>query len=463
MNQRLIFVAGALVIAGEADRAVAQVGPLVGAHSPVSIVDERDRLGIYGPPVLPPNRSTVAPNYAINSSSLNIGDGWPENYQWVEPIPAPTQLVPLVVIFHKFGTSQLDMKVNTGFPQEIGNQGWYAVCPLAANTQHYGSLQSQVHMEAVLQEILLRFPMIDRNRIYGVGFSMGGGAAANYAARHLDPAKPMLAAMIGMSGTYALKDVYFTDPPTRPYLDFWYGNGTAGSADPFMLARSSTVNFDPYTLQVYANEDLARNITHIPLQLLRAMDETVPELPRESNIMSAHMQDLGAVTGPNFDYQFVPFGLDVYDHRWSMLDDHWACEWLKPKTLTLPTSARTLADHDGVYFNFYVEQDAPNVFTPFDWMLDVPNNALHLSATSNLRRLTIDTLGAGLNPAQPFGVDLSTADGLPDEVVFTSVLASPTGVTRDGSATTSWSYNGAAHELALFETDGLAHIWSVVP
>ena len=179
--------------------------------------------------------------------------------------------------------------------------------------------------------------------------------------------------------------------------------------------------------------------------------------------MAAHLQTLGFVKGPNFDYQFVPFGWDGFDHKWSMLNSHWGFNWLGSHTLTLPTTARTLADHDGVYFHFFVEQDAPNAFTPFLWKLDSGNNSLQLSATANLRRLTVDTLGAGLDPALPLSVDLSTADGLPDEVVFTSVPVSPTSVSRDGNASVSWSYNASAQELTLIETDGSAHAWSVVP
>ena len=463
MSTRFVLAAVSLSLSGPAVPALAQGGSPPALHNPISMVDERGRLGLFGPPDIPPGPAHAFPNYVVFNSSLSIGDGWPENIQSIEPVPAPTQLVPLLVMFHKFGTSQLDMTVYTGFPGELGNQGWYGLCPLAANTQHYGSLQSQVHMEAAIQDALLRYPMIDRNRIYAVGFSMGAGAVANYAARHVDPAKPMIAAMIAMSGGFALEHTYYSDPPARIYLDFWFGNGTPGSATPFNMARSSVINFDPLTFQVYSDEDLARNITHIPLHIVRAMDEKIAYLPRQCDVMAAHMQSLGATVGPNFDYKFVPFGHDVYDHRWSMLDDHWACEWLKPKTLTLPTSARTLADHDGIYFNFYVEQDAPNAFTPFRWVLDAANNALHLSATANLRRLSVDTLAAGLNPALPLHVDFSTADGLADEVVFTSVLAAPTSVSRDGNATNSWSYNSAAHELTLTEIDGLVHSWSIVP
>ncbi|MEO6708946.1 MAG: hypothetical protein ABI054_01980 [Planctomycetota bacterium] len=464
MKIRLVLASSSLVLTGGAERALAQTVTPPGVHTPFSVVDERERLEAFGPPNLPPVLNTANPSYTIRSFDAGIlPDGWPEKYIWAEQNVTPAQPVPLLVIFHKFGTSQLDMTVNTRFAQEAGNRGWYAVSPLAANTQHFSSIQSQNHMELVILDMLQRYPMIDPNRIYAVGFSMGSGAAANYAARHLDPAKPMLAAVVAMSGGFALKHTYFADPPTRQFLDFWFGNGSVGSADPFKMARSSVVNFDPITSAVYPGEDLARNLTHVPLQILRAMDEKILYQPQQCDVMAAHMQSLGAVVGPSFDYQTVPFGQDVYDHRWSMLDAHWACEWLSSKSLSLPIAARTLADRDDVYFHFFVQQDVANAFTPFDWMLDVPNNALHLAGTANLRRLTVDSLGAGLNTALPMRVDFATADGQADEVVFTSVLAAPTRVTRDGNPTSSWSYNSTAHELTLIETDGLAHSWSVVP
>ena len=443
-------------------QAIAQGG--AHAHNPISIVDTGDRLKLFGPPEYPPTVHNVGPpNHNLLSGLLNIGDGWPENFLYVEPLPPPTQLVPLVVMFHKFGSTQLDLTKNTNFPNEVGARGWYLVCPLAANTQHFGSLQSQVHMEAVILDMLARYPLIDRNRIYAVGFSMGAGAVANYAARHVDPAKPMIAAMAAMSGGFSLPDTYYSDPPARIYLDFWFGNNTVGSADAWKMARSSSVCFDPITGQVQSGTDLARNLTHIPMQIYHPVEDPLPYLMRQGDIMSAHMQTLGAVVGPDFGYQHVPFGVDSYDHKWSMMDSRWTFGWLGQHTLSLPTAARTLADHDGIYFHFFVEQDTASAFTPFDWQLDTANNALRLAATSNLKRLTVDTLAAGLDPSMPLRIDLSTADGLADQVVFTSVPAAPTQVSRDGNATVAWNYNATAQELTLIESDGLPHIWSVVP
>lgn len=432
-------------------------------HNPVSMVDTADRFGLFEGR----GHSSSGPSNfnAFNEvhGSLVLNTGWPEDYIIIEPVPAPTQPVPLVVVFHKFGSSQKDMTFNTDFPAEAASRGWYAVCPLAANTQHFASLPSQIHMAAMLDFMVANYPMVDTQRLYGVGFSMGGGAVTNYAARHVDPSKPMLAAIVSLSGGFALNHTYYADPPTHFFLNFWYGNGTAGSADPWKMTRSSVIDFDPFTLAVNTQTDLARNLMNTPLLLARATQDGVPYLPVINDVFVSHMQGLGRTFGPEFDYQFVPLGQDVYDHRWRMMDEAWAFDWLAQHTLTLPTSQRTLADTDGVYYRFFVEQDAANAFTPFTWTIDAPNNTLLLSDTANLRRLTLDTLGAGLDPLQPILVQLATADGLADELVIRDMPAAPSQVIRDGQPTASWSYNSAAQEFTLLESDGLVHNWTIVP
>src|SRR5688500_1321954 len=111
----------ALALVGSS-HALAQSGRVPGAHDPRSVVDEIDRLNAFGPPAPPPGNGLVAPTtHRFGQGTLSLGTGWPETYVWVEPIPAPTQPVPLVVVFHKFGTSQKDMVKNTTFPQEVGS------------------------------------------------------------------------------------------------------------------------------------------------------------------------------------------------------------------------------------------------------------------------------------------------------------------------------------------------------
>lgn len=86
-----------------------------------------------------------------------------------------------------------------------------------------------------------------------------------------------------------------------------------------------------------------------------------------------------------------------------------------------------------------------------------------MSASSNLKRLTLDPIGAGLSTSSAFGVRLQTSDGSGDEIVLAHWPQSPSSVQRDGVATTSWSYDPQSLELSLLETDGALHVWLIQP
>jgi hypothetical protein len=291
---------------------------------------------------------------------------------------------------------------------------------------------------------------------------MGGGSVTNYAARHLDPARHMFAAIIDHSGGVALNNTYYNDPPTRFIFDFWYGDASPGSANPWKMTRSSVIDFDPLTLVPDTSTDLARNLLHIPLQIWRASNDPIFYVPTQNDALDAHLRnDLGVPVGNAYSYNIVPYN----GHDWTMIDHAAACDWLQQFTLQMPTSGNTLADHDGVYFQFFVEQDAAGAFTPFSWAIEAYNNELDLGATANLKRVTIDAPGAGLDPLQPMIVHMGTSDGLPDELRLLSMPAQPTSVVRDGVSVfgPSWLYSPTSKELTISESDGGPHEWIIFP
>jgi hypothetical protein len=226
------------------------------------------------------------------------------------------------------------------------------------------------------------------------------------------------------------------------------------------MSRSSVISYDPFTLAVDPSSDLIRNLGSTPLQTWRASIDLVPYLPSENDILDQHLQqDLGRVPGVTYSYNVVPFS----GHEWGMLDPSAACDWLGQFTLQTPLSGRTIADVDGVYEHFFVEQDAVGAFTPFDWSCVPATNELHFSATSNLKRLTIDPIATGLSTSAALSVFTQTADATGDEIALVHWPLSPSAVTRDGVATANWSYDPLTLDLTLFETDGAAHAWVVTP
>jgi pimeloyl-ACP methyl ester carboxylesterase len=391
--------------------------------------------------------------------------GYVEVFILQVPLPLPRTPAPLLLGFHAFGQSHLDIFVNTGFPAEAATRGWFLLAPLGASKKHFSVIESQINTEAVLEWVLNGLGQrIDDSRIYGVGFSMGGGAVTNYAARHLDPQKPMIAALVDHSGGVALKNTYFHDAGARPILDLAFGNGTPGSADPWKLARSSVVNFDPVTLVVETDEDLARNLVSIPLKIQRAHTDSIRYVNDQCDVLDVQLRARGKVVGPEYAYEFIPPGPPSFGHSWAMLDFTAVCDWLSNHTLTLPSSAETLADQNARYYHFDVVQDAAGAFTPFSWSIDTGANELRLEQTANLLRMTVDLPATGLDPGQPLHLVLGTQDATPDEFRITGYPALPTTVLRDGVPDyIHWAYSASLSLLTVAEQDGQQHTWMFAP
>lgn len=438
------------------------------AVPPIALGSKYRALGaqavVTGTGVIAAPVGTSGPRYTrYYEVTINPGTGFAETFVVQRPNVAPTTPAPLLMGFHRYGVSQKDIPVHTGLVWECLKRGWYLIAPLSAAQIHFSSLESQANTAAVFEWVFANFA-IDRTRVYGVGFSMGAGAALNFAARHVDPAGPMFAAIVDHTGTVDLNDAYLNDPTLQawPYpLDYWFGvPWQPGSADPWRMARSSVIRFDDVTLVVDPDQDLASNLTHMALKIVRADNDPLTYLRRQCDVLDAHLRNnLGFVPGPRYAYELVP----STQHVWSTLHFKNACDWLAQHSLTLPTQGSTLADRDGVFFQFQIEQDVPNAFTPFDWDIDAANNALTLTETKNLKRATLQIASAGLSAALPLHLTLKSADGLADEVKLVGWPTAPTAVVRDGAPETSWSHDPLTQTLTINEYDASLHAWSLMP
>ena len=372
--------------------------------------------------------------------------------------PDQTKERPLLVVFHKYGVSHYDAWLNTEFFQEAVRRGWHIIAPLSASGVHMGSIEGQINTEKAIEWMMGNFN-IDKDRIYGVGFSMGGGAVTNFAARHLDHAKYSFAAVVDHTGGIAHEDTYVQSPSTQFVFDFWFGNGNPGSTDPFKMARSCLLDFHPDTLVVDPTNDLARNLTSVPIKVTRAAVEPLSTayLSKQCDVFVNHLLSLGG----KVVYEIVPY----FGHSWDMLDERATVDWLGVHRLKVPTAHSTLADGDYRYYHFDVTQDAPQAFTPFTWSVDTTLNRLDLSATANLADLGVDLASAGLSATQTFELNLSTSDNLADEVTLQGWPTAPTAVHRDGvQEFTNWNYDSIEQELVIQEFDGTAaHQWVITP
>jgi pimeloyl-ACP methyl ester carboxylesterase len=422
------------------DRALATDGELDGAAP-------RSSSSLLGPQF----RAESPHRYRV---SLTTGTGTLERV-WVQEA-ASDQARPLLVVFHRFGVSELDAMVSTRLFEEARRRQWYVIAPRSWGGIHFSSLKSQIHTERALTWAQQNFN-IDPARIYAVGFSMGGGAALNYAARHLDPSGPRFAAVAGLSSLADHQHAYANEiVETQNAYDNIFGNGAPGSYDPWLMRRSSLFELDPL-LQVLPGTDLARNLSHVNLSLFRTTQD-VGYLAVQHDSFVTYLANLPLVSA-----QHQSAVLNFPGHSWDALDERGVCDWLRQFTLTTPTAANTLADEDGVYFHFEIAQDAPGAFSPFSWAVDAQANSLSLTATQNVQTITVQTAAAGLSSAATLQVTLAAADGLADEVVIENWPLAPLQVLRDGSPTSNWMHNPLSAELTLLETDPAQHVWQIVP
>ena len=395
-------------------------------------------------------RGDPVPGYPglYNVTLANTGSGYQEMFLLQVPDVKPVAPVPLLVVFHRYGVSHADALFNTSFVAQARTRGWYMVAPLSASQQNFASLEGQINTEAALAFVTSTFA-VDRNRIYGVGFSMGGGTCASYAARHLDPAAPMFAAIADHTGDVSLAHTYASESAqVQTILEGWYGGTPA--AQPFNYERCSTIDLDPATGSVGAGTDMSRNLSAMPVLVWMASADPIAYLVAQTLAFDAHIQPQNAGNA------FTSVAANV--HSWSTMDDAQVCDFLAQSTLALPASASTLADRDATYFRFQVEQDAAGSFTPFSWSTDPVQNRLSLWATANLKRITVDAPGLGLAFAGKLHLNFATSDGTGDDVLFTSVGAAPLAVTRDGVPAAA-TYDPQMHTLLVHETSGSGHQW----
>jgi hypothetical protein len=190
----------------------------------------------------------------------------------------------------------------------------------------------------------------------------------------------------------------------------------------------------------------------VPTLVWLAIDEPTRYLRNQTQAFEGHVQAQNAANA----LHVAPGNI----HAWTTLDPGYVCNWLSQFTLTPPRSGHTLADEDGPWFDFFVEQDASGSFTPFDWSVDAANKIITVSATRNLHRLRIHAAAMGVSITGPITLDLSTADGTGDVVDLLYVPAAPVTVTRDG-VPAAGTYDPQAQTFSVNETDPALHHWVV--
>jgi len=401
----------------------------------------------------------------INTETITPAATGVEETGFLVYVPSGAGPFPMLVVFHAFGNTPASLQTDTSYFAEGQARDWCVVAPLGAYTQNFGAEVPQLNTEAVIDYVLAGVN-IDKTKVYGVGFSMGGGWCMSYAARHLDPAHVVFAAVCdhtgGVSVDYvhaAAVDYEAADPlESRKTLE----NALLYTGPPWAVPEKyrsgSVISIDPVTLAVDPETDMARNLKDTGLILTVATSDPLTDLVYQTTTLKDWLEN---TVGATVTYLEVAGAV----HAWSTVDEDWVCDQLELHTLSTPTSGefRLLADRDGVWLHFTITQRTAGASTPFTATVTPTGNQVDIEDFDNLSVIKVDTSTTVLNPASALTVRIYPDEALSHEVRLTGYAGSPASVTRNGGAGT-WSYDAGNQEVVLTETgSGAWATWVVTP
>lgn len=392
--------------------------------------------------------------YAI---TLNrTGTGWSERFLVGLPQNSAA-FSPALVLFHGYGEEPEDLLANTGYFAKAQARGWFVIAPLGAHKFNYSVPYAQRNVERALGWCAKKLP-IDLDRLYAVGFSMGGGMATSYAARHQNPNRGRFAAVVNHTGTVSIQDCYWmTSDKILMESPLMFGGSPIDQL--FAYQQASTIDIAPGNSGVDLDADMLRNLTHLSLKTFAASFDPVTFLVNQTQLYADHM----TLRGGSANLYLA----NASQHSWSTLDETATLNWLDGISLSErgPNKLHSLlADRKGRWYDFNLVQHQTDTFTPLTWFASPASNKLYLVDASNLKRVVAHTSNLGLDPIQPLEIVFGSTDGHPTDIALTGFASAPSQVRRNGISSSSWSWNATTHVLVLHETAGSATpSWTLQP
>lgn len=384
--------------------------------SPLDDIYYADRVHVPHPPVPPGDGGPPQMVDGFLPAGPN-GTGTDKNEIFKYQIPgsydpqgAP---VPLVIAYHGYGSSANSVALQTTIDEECNNRGWFYMAPTGIDDQLYGSPVSQQNTQAAVQFMLDNFN-IDPDRLYMVGFSMGGGVTANFTARRRDPDGIMIAAIGIVSGTFDWTTTWFTgNATTKTLLENPYNFGGTPLQFPYAYQRASALYFTagsyppaPGVLEFMRS--MATNLGTVPTYVTWDLGDTLPEVVSQEPVFVALMAGLGGtlVSKP-------VTGTPAPKHSWTVLDEVDLFNFFQGKVAQRqPQVLEALVEESKTVAWLDVQQAATGDFTHLDALALPGSGSASVSGVHNAGLLRLHLDQAGLSGEGPFGVTGQSADAV---------------------------------------------------
>lgn len=395
--------------------------------SPLDQMYYADRVHVPHPPVAPGDGG--APQMVDGFLPAGpSGTGTDKNEIFKYQIPGgydpQDDPVPLVIAYHGYGSSAASVAIQTTIDEECNNRGWFYMAPTGIDDQLYGSPVSQQNTQAAVQFMLDNFA-IDPDRIYMVGFSMGGGVTANFTARRRDPDGIMVAAIGIVSGTFDWTTAWFTGNSTiKTLLENPYNFGGTPLQFPYEYQRASALYFSagsyppaPGVLEFMRS--MATNLGPVPTYVTWDLGDTLPEVVSQEPVFVGLMAGLGGtlVSKP-------VVGTPAPKHSWAVLDEVDLFNFFQGKVVQRrPQVFEALVEESKTVAWVDVEQAAPGDFTHLDALALPATATASVSGVTNAATLRLHLDQAGFEGAGPFDIAGQADDGHAFALVSTGAEA----------------------------------------
>ncbi len=463
----------------------AQTGPLRTALAPVSKTRKGQQTGAGGVQGTGPGPLAVVVNGQIIPATAMSGSAsftpllasgtWHNLSIWVPQtqqeelfilgipnIPATVD-APLLVGMRQSNVSHADIIAHTTFWDECLARGWYLLAPLSRGMTPYdthggSTLNAQENTRAALAWVIRHYS-IDRDRMYGVGFSGGASLAASFASRHLDPASPMFAAMVFHTGSSDLVDTYYaSNQAGKAAIEILLGGDPTTML--FEYRRIASLELDAAQIWLSGGDHCASNLGSIPTQIWYATNDSQTDLVQHTEQLFDWM-NLNA-NGPIEVHTRVSLDAANSFHSWEILDETQICDWFALQTLTPPLSGDLLIDRDATYHDYAVQQDTAGAFSRLSFAKTLATNELALTQTDNVQTITVSPDDIGLFSISGVLLTLNLeAIDRGDVIVLEGIESAPIGVLRDGALSASWTYAAVQQTLTITELHTGVHVWTL--
>ncbi|MCB9899011.1 MAG: alpha/beta hydrolase fold domain-containing protein [Planctomycetes bacterium] len=324
---------------------------------------------------------------------------------------------PLLVAYHGFGGSAASVAAQSTLDEECNARGWVYLSVTGLDDQLFGSPICQQHVEAAIQYMLDSFH-VDAERVCMVGFSMGAGVAASFAARHRDPEGVMIAALGMVSGVSDWTATHKTgSAATKAILEGEFNFGGTPAQQPFRYRQASGMHFGegsypPLPGELDRTLSMSTNLEHVPVFLTWDTLDTVPLSKAQNPVRARFLAD----TCPALVVQKKSGTLDpetgaFAPHSWAVLDEAALLDFFADQRVARrPREVHAQLDRDTGVGLLRVTQAQSGAFTWLDAELSSDGALLALDGVVNADAVRLDAQAAGLGAAPR--LDARSSDAL---------------------------------------------------